>query len=621
MIKETPKPILLLACLVLIPAAGLCATEPRRPNVVLVLTDDQGFGDLSCHGNPILKTPHMDALHDEAVRFANFHVDAYCSPTRAALMTGRYTHRVGVWRTIAGRNLLRDGELTMAEVFRHNGYRTGHFGKWHLGAHYPYRPMDRGFDEWLGHGDGGTGTTGDAWNNDRVNDLYILNGRTERRAGFEADVFFDEAMRFMRTNKDRPFFVYLATYNPHNPCSLPDKTWADPYRDKVPLSTAYFFASIARVDENLGRLRRFLKDEGLSDNTILTFLTDNGTAEGERVFNAGRRGKKGAVFDGGHRVPCFLHWPAGGLHRPADVNRLAAHLDLLPTLVDLCSLKLPRTVTFDGVSLKPLLYDPAAPWPDRTLVVGTPRNQASTSAPPVHWESGAVMTDRWRLVNRDQLYDMAADPGQKQNVAQRYPAVVKQLQDAYEEYWANVSAGQETWQGRPILGTPYEEETCLTSESWTPTQGTGCPWSQGHVAEGTRAFGRWTVRIARTCMYRIEVRRWPRAVDVPMTDAPSAAKTPDAFLSDQPVLWQLYGAAPRALPVATVRLRIGAQVEEAPVAAGDQGKVFRMELSAGATEIEAQLLDGAGVPLCGAYFVCVRPEEVNKQDGDPGRKS
>jgi hypothetical protein len=302
------------------------------------------------------------------------------------------------------------------------------------------------------------------------------------------------------------------------------------------------------------------------------------------------------------------------------VSRLAAHVDLLPTLVDLCSLKLPRPVAFDGVSLKPLLYDPAAQWPDRTLVVGTPRNQVNTSAPPVHWECGAVMTDRWRLINRDQLYDMTADPGQKQNVAQRHPAVVKQLQDAYEGYWASVSAGQETWQGRPILGTPYEEETCLTSESWTPTQRTGCPWSQGHVAEGAPAFGYWTVRIAKTGPYRIEVRRWPRAVDVPMTDAPSAARTPDAFLSDQPVLWQLYGAAPRALPVAAVRLKIGEHRDEVPVAAGDQGKVFRMELNAGATEIEAQLLDNAGHPLCGAYFVCVRPEELSEQNSDTRRK-
>ena len=167
-----------------------------KPNVLLILTDDQGYGDLSCTGNPVIKTPHMDALCNEGLRLTNFHVDSYCSPTRAALMTGRYAHRVGAWGTISGRNMLRDGEVTMADLFRHNGYRTGHFGKWHLGGNFPYRPMDRGFDEWLGHGDGGTGTTGDYWGNDRVNDTCIHNGRWEHTKGFEADVFFDAAMRF-----------------------------------------------------------------------------------------------------------------------------------------------------------------------------------------------------------------------------------------------------------------------------------------------------------------------------------------------------------------------------------------------------------------------------------------
>ena len=183
---------------------------------------------MSLTGNPVLKTPNMDRLAREGVQFTNFHVDSYCTPTRSALMTGRYCHRVGGWGTISGRNMLRDDEVTMADVFRHNGYRTGHFGKWHLGTNYPYRPIDRGFDEWLGHGDGGTGCTTDYWGNDRVNDHYIHNGRWEDqpRPGFEGDVFFDAAMQFIRDNKNRPFFTYLAVYNPHSPCSIADPKWA-----------------------------------------------------------------------------------------------------------------------------------------------------------------------------------------------------------------------------------------------------------------------------------------------------------------------------------------------------------------------------------------------------------
>jgi len=596
-----------LSCVLCLVASEPAAAPPGRPNVIVVLTDDQGYGDLSGHGNPVLKTPNMDALRDQGVRLTNFHVDSYCSPTRAAIMTGRYAHRAGVWRTVIGRNMLRNGELTMADVFRHNGYRTGHFGKWHLGGQYPYRPIDRGFDQWVGHGDGGTGCATDLWGNDRVSDVCVCNGRPERLEGFEADVFFDQAMRFIRSDKARPFFVYLATYNPHSPWSLPDKRWADPYRDKVPLATAYFFASIARVDENLGRLRKFLADEGLSRNTILIFLTDNGTAGGAQVFNAGMRGQKGSQYDGGHRVPCFIHWPAGGLDRPRDVDRLAAHVDLLPTLVDLCPLGLPRPVGFDGTSLKPLLGDPRRSWPDRSIVLGTPINAIASARPPQPWERSAVMTDRWRLVNRDELYDMTADPGQEHNVAGEHPEVVSRLRAAYEQYWASVSVGDKDWQGRPIVGSPQQEEIRLSCEAWTPTRGP-CPWSQAAVANGASALGFWPVEVSQPGTYLFEIRRWPREADGPLAGLPRVAKTVDAYLNDQPVEGTLYASKPRALPVARVRLKIGSQVQEAEVAAEDAAKIFTVALEAGPAEIETGLLEKSGEPLCGAYFVYVRRE-------------
>ncbi len=608
MLNRSKLTILFAATLTCVDVGSVAVAEDRSPNIILMLADDQGYGDLLGHGNPILKTPHLDALRDQSVRLGDFHVDSYCSPTRAALMTGRYAHRVGVWRTVISRNLLRDGEMTMAEVFRHNGYRTGHFGKWHLGGNYPYRPIDRGFDEWVGHGDGGTGCATDYWGNDRVGDTCIRNGRKEPTEGFEADVFFEEAMRFIRAAKDQPFFVYLATYNPHDPWSLPDKSWVDPYRDKIPLRTAYFFASIARVDENVGRLRKLLTDEGLSNNTILIFLTDNGTSGGARVFNAGMRGRKGSQYDGGHRVPCFIHWPAGGLSKPVDVDRLTAHSDILPTLVDLCGLTLPRQVAFDGVSLKPLLYNPQGSWPDRILVLGTPINKTDSPAPPQPWERSAVMTDRWRLVNRDELYDMASDPGQKTNVAQEHPEVARRLQAAYERYWASVSERDAQWQGRPVVGSPHQEETYLCSETWSPTNG-ACPFSQGSVAAGMASFGFWPVRASEAGTYRIELRRWPREVDAPIAGLPSDGKTADAYLDDKPVEATLYAAQPRALAVAKARLRTGERVQEAQVAPEDKVKVFTVALEAGPVDIETWLLDEEGKPLCGAYFVYVRREE------------
>jgi len=598
----------MLAVLAAGAAVRAANTPAGKPNVVIVLTDDQGHGDLSLTGNPVLKTPNMDRLAREGVQLTNFHVDSYCTPTRSALMTGRYCHRVGGWGTVNGRNMLRDGELTMADVFRHNGYRTGHFGKWHLGTNYPYRPIDRGFDRWLGHGDGGTGCATDFWGNDRVNDRYILNGGWEDqpRPGFECDVFFEAAMRFIRDNKGRPFFTYLALYNPHGPCSIPEAKWAAAYGGRrVP---GDFFATIARIDENLGRLRQFLRDEGLADNTLLIFLTDNGTAAGEKVFNAGMRGKKGSPYDGGHRVPCFLCWPGGGLDKPLVVDRLTAHLDLLPTLVDLCGLKLPRPVRFDGASLKPLLANPRAEWADRTLVLGTPHNNVGPNAPtPQFGQNCAVMTDRWRLVNNQELYDMTADPGQKDDVARTHPEVVDQLQAAYRKYWEDVSANDKGWHGRPIIGSVEAPIVELCSEDWQTTQGS-CPWNQAAVARGAAAFGCWPVRVDRAGTYRIELRRWPESLSAPITGLARESKTADAFLNGQPVTGLLYGAGGKVLPVAKARLKIGDLVKEAEVSAADTAAVFTCDLQAGPADIEATLLDKAGKALCSAYYVTVRRE-------------
>jgi len=602
---------LLLVSLAALP--GTAASKPStRPNVIVLLTDDQGYGDLARHGNPIIKTPHLDALHDESVRFTNFHVDSYCTPTRAALMTGRYAHRVGGWGTLSGRNMLRDDEVTMADVFRHNGYRTGHFGKWHLGANYPYRPIDRGFEEWLGHGNGGTGCTTDYWGNDRVNDHYLHNGRWEDkpRAGFECDVFFDAAMQFIRAEKSRPFFVYLAPYNPHGPCSLPDPQWIAPYRGKVPVEVAYFYATISRVDENLGRLRTFLQAEGLRDNTLLIFLTDNGSAAGDKIFNAGMRGRKGSPYEGGHRVPCFLHWPAGGFSRPLTINRLAAHLDWLPTLVDLCRLRLPRPVSFDGASLQTLLVDPRAPQPERTLVLGTPSNNSGANPPPpCPGENCAVMTDRWRLVNDRELYDLTTDPSQQRDLAREQPPVVDELRQAYQRYWTSVSRYDLGWRGRPIIGSARATEVNLCAEDSYPTQG-GCLWNQATVSRGTATFGRWTLRVDEAGAYRVEVRRWPREVDAPLAGCPAGNKTVDAYLPDQPVVGPLYGGAAKALPVARVQLKFGADVQEIAVRNRDRAAVFTAKLDAGPADLEATLLDEKGEPICSAYYVYVRRGEL-----------
>ncbi len=320
------------------PVEGSALAQPQRgdraPNVVLVLTDDQGYGDLACLGNPILQTPNIDSLHRQSLRLTDFHVGPTCAPTRAALMTGRYCNRTGVWHTVMGRSLLRRDEVTMADVFAAGGYRTGVFGKWHLGDNYPYRPQERGFHEVLVHGGGGVGQTPDYWGNRYFDDAYWHNGVPEKQKGYCTDVWFEAALRFIETNRDRPFFAYIATNAPHSPYNVAEK-YSGLYAGKdVP--NANFYGMITNIDENVGRLQSKLKALGLEENTILIFMTDNGTAagfQGKRAFNAGMRGNKGSEYDGGHRVPCFIRWPAGGLggwqgRWPPDcAYRPAANLD------------------------------------------------------------------------------------------------------------------------------------------------------------------------------------------------------------------------------------------------------------------------------------------------------
>ena len=312
----------------------------KHPNVVFVITDDQGYGDLSCHGNPVLKTPNLDKLHSESIRLTDFHVTATCAPTRGALMSGHFTNRAGPWHTIMGRSMLFVGEKTLGEVFADNGYATGMFGKWHLGDNYPFRPEDRGFTEVVRHGGGGVGQTPDLWDNAYFDDLYFHNSVPTRYKGYCSDVFFAEGKRFIEESvaAGKPFFAYIATNAPHGPFHCPDKYWK-PYADEVGDKVAIFYGMIANIDENVGALRKWLKQKGIAKNTIFIFMTDNGTASGDKVYSGGMRGKKGSEYDGGHRVPFFLHWPDGGLTKGVDIDRLTAHIDILPTLIDLCELK------------------------------------------------------------------------------------------------------------------------------------------------------------------------------------------------------------------------------------------------------------------------------------------
>jgi len=558
----------------------IMAGQRKRPNVVLVITDDQGYGDLACHGNPVIKTPNLDELHRQSMRLTDFHVDPTCSPTRSALMTGHYSTRTGVWHTIMGRSLLSKDEVTMADVFSASGYRTGIFGKWHLGDNYPFRPQDRGFGEVLVHSGGGVGQGIDYWGNDYFDDTYRHNGKWKKFKGYCTDIWFDNAMKFIEANKNRPFFCYLTTNAPHGPYNVAEK-YAEPYRNKdIPNSN--FYGMITNIDENIGRLVKKLKELGLEENTILIFMTDNGTAAGfqskkgeTKGYNAGMRGTKGSEYDGGHRVPFFVRWPGGGLTGGRDIDRLTAHIDVLPTLIELCGLNKPHGVKFDGASLAGLLKGKTKHWPDRTLLVHSQRIEH-----PEKWRKSAVMTERWRLVNGKELYDIKADPGQKNNIANENLQVVEKLRQSYEEWWADLSKEFDKY-CEIIIGSDEENPCQLMSHDWhSPNPA----WSQWAVLNGSKANGFWAVEVARDGTYEFELRRWPVEVDKPITAAIAKGK---------------------AISATKARLKI-ADVDIVKAIPKDAHIVtFKVQLKAGKTRLQTWFTDESGESR-GAYYVYVK---------------
>ena len=533
----------------------------RQPNVVFILTDDQGYGDMSCHGNPILRTPELDRLHAESIRFTDMHVNPFCTPTRAALMTGRYATRTGAYRTSAGRDRMHPDEKTMADFFGDSGYATGIFGKWHLGDNYPHRPQDRGFQEVLWHRCGGIGQSGDHWGNDYFDDTYERNGRFEKFEGYCTDIWFREALDFMKAkaSKKTPFFVYLATNAPHSPFRVP-ASYEDPYRKSAVWrkgKAAGFYGMIANIDENVGKLRRKLEEWGISDDTILIFMTDNGTSGGVEMeadelpgegkgFNAGMRGRKASVYDGGHRVPFFVYWPAGGWRGGRDLDALVAAYDVLPTLVELCELGGP-TNGFDGRSLVPLL-GLKGDWPDRELVLQYQGGNGFTYLPE-KWTDSVVMTERWRLLEGRRLFDIRKDPSQSHDVAAQHPGAVRQLRGRYEEWWREVSPRM-----RPVRTHvhPDQVRVVFTPQDWYTSVGN----PQTKIREPATISAPLMVQVDRAGLYRVTLSQYPLE-------------------------------ARRAMAPGTAEIKIGERLEQKRIEKGGAGTSFELHLMPGEIEMEA----------------------------------
>lgn len=433
------------------------STRPA-PNVVVVIMDDLGYGDLGCHGNTVVETPSIDELYGQSTRFTRFYGGPVCSPSRASLMTGRYHYRTGVTDTFKGRSMMRPDEITVAERLRAAGYRTGIFGKWHLGDNYPMRPTDQGFDEALVHHGGGLCQPAGVPDETYFDPPLWHNGERIESDGYCTDVFADAAIDFCAAETDRPFFAYVATNAPHFPLQVPEE-YAEPYRrEGCDEQRSRFYGMVSNIDDNVARLLGALENAGIADDTIVVFTSDHGPAQhvgfGPR-YTAGLRGGKSDVYEGGIRVPFFVRWP-GVVSAGEDRDELAHFVDVMPTLLDACGGSRPDDRTIDGESLLPVLS--GRDGESRTLFLQNHRGDV-----PDLYRNCAVVEDRFKLVDGRELYDLEADPGEQRNVAAKYPDEVTRLRKAYEAWFADVTAeGFEP--PRIVVGTPRENPVRLTRQ-------------------------------------------------------------------------------------------------------------------------------------------------------------
>lgn len=505
-----------------------CAEKKTQPNIILIVTDDQGWGDVGFHGNHIVQTPRLDAFAASSLELTNFHVGTTCTPTRAGIMTARNANRNGAWHTVAGASILNDDELTMPEVLKTAGYKTGMFGKWHLGDSYPYRPFDRGFDESFYHGGGGVQQTPDLWNNDYFSDTYFRNGKPEETSGFCTDVWFDELLKFIDNSEEKPFFAYLATNAAHSPFNAPEK-YHNIYKDAdLKARQINFYGMLTNLDDNFGRLEDYLKERGLFENTILIYTTDNGTAGGASFdkkenktygFNP-LRGHKGSHYDGGHRVPFLMSWPEGGFGEAKKIDELVAHVDLLPTLAAFAGADFQPIKPIDGSDISNQLKGKSE-FSERMLITDTQRGQW-----PEQYKNPCVMQGPWRLVNHKELYNTETDLGQKNDLALDYPDRVKAMQEFYDSWWEEI---RPEWKHSPTYIGAEENPVMITIHDLHPynEKDGRIAWNQDLIRKGDiDTKGYYKIKVAQSGTYKFSLSRWPKESGLAFDQAvPEVPKT------------------------------------------------------------------------------------------------
>lgn len=496
-------------------------SHTERPNIILIMTDDQGIGDLGVTGNPIIETPNIDAMASRSASLSRFYVSPVCSPTRACLMTGRYNYRTRVVDTYVGRSMMDTEEVTIAEILKEAGYATGIFGKWHLGDYYPMRPNDQGFEEALVHKGGGLAQPSEPFENQRryTDPILFHNGEQVQTKGYCTDVYFDGAMEFIEKaqSAQKPFFTYIAMNAPHGPYHDVPEDLKAKYKQKDIASisignsktnektldnVAGVLAMIENVDQNVGRLFTKLNALGLTENTLVIFMVDNGPNSLRYVMDL--RGMKSHVHEGGIRSPFFAHWPAR-LKAGTISDRIAAHIDLLPTFLDAAGVSIPQGLKLDGKSVLPLLEGTAEGWADRNLFLQVHRGDT-----PTKYHHFAAVGQTYKLVHPTgfgreempedvpfELYNLASDPGESQNLIESHPEEKDRLMQAYENWFEDVSSTRPDNYTKPaiVIGSENETLTALTPQDWTRLSGGG--WGNS---------GFWKLEVASTSVFDIEVK-------------------------------------------------------------------------------------------------------------------
>jgi len=501
---------LLLIAFLLLSGTGAPAQRNVQPNVLLIITDDQGYGDLGITGNPHVKTPVIDAFARKSIRMTNFYVSPVCAPTRASLMTGRYGLRTGIRDTYNGGAIMASTEVTIAEILKHAGYSTGAFGKWHLGDNYPHRPNDQGFDESLMHLSGGMGQVGDITtyfkgDSSYFNPILWHNGKQENYQGYCSDIFAQQAIDFIEQHKESPFFCYLAFNAPHTPLQVPDQYY-QMYKDIDPASgfkndnrpfpsmsrqdkddARKVYAMVTNIDDNIGKLLKKLDELKMMDNTLIIFMTDNGPQQHRYV--GGMRGLKGSVYRGGVRVPFYLSYPSRFAGNK-DIETMAAHVDILPTLAEICNAELPNDRIIDGKSLLPLLQGEKVNWNDRGLFFYWTRRY------PERYNNMAMQKGDYKLVGKTdydapienfELFDIKKDPYELNNLLTSNKNIAMDLKRELDQIFkALISSDNLTNPPRLVVGSDLENPVILNRNDADGERGI---WAQEEI------FGSWKVTV------------------------------------------------------------------------------------------------------------------------------